>query len=198
MTHSRPENSLWPISWVCFGPNSLCLVRATAQLVHEIWRKQCKLTIGCFLSASTPFVLPLTPFRLIWITINMTKRWESPPQINMQHCVIYIQCQDSLLDCQYITCCLFAAVEAEHTDRARGEWMRVPLRKASGDETRDGQSGNCAADRMRSCISACDEHSFLWISLCVYALSRCLPCSELALPVDRSGGRYCVSSALLG
>lgn len=126
--------------------------------------------------------------RLIWITINMTKRWESPPQINMQHCVIYIQCQHSLLDCQYITCCLFTAVEAEYTDRPRGEWMRVRwMRKTSGDETHDGQSGNCAADRMRSCISACDEHSFLWISLSVYALSRCLPCSELALPVDRSG-----------
>lgn len=48
------------------------------------------------------------------------------------------------------TCCLFAVVEAEYTDRPRGEWMRLRwVRKASGEETRDGQSGNCAVDRMR-------------------------------------------------
>lgn len=69
------------------------------------------------------------------------------------------------------------------------------VRKASGDESRDGQSGNCALDRMRSFILACDGHSFLRISvrpeLMFTLLRACFACRS-------EGGIYCVSSALLG
>lgn len=132
----RTENSLWPISWVCFGPISLCLVRATVRLVNSRYRKN---------SVNSQFVVfsvqeHLSSFHWhvlcrICITINMTKTWESPPQINMQHCVIYIQCQHYLLDCQcqpvvYLQLSrLNTQTGQEENERVCGGWEKPPVRR---------------------------------------------------------------------